>query len=160
MSEEQPFRLPQGYALKKNFGQAPQAAIGGIHEPMTHQCRDRHAFQIIRRRCWASVCNDAGAPIVAIHRKRDGGAEHVVGIIMPFGFDQPFGVATIALRRAVRVAPASIDGSRLRNKRPSSGCTQLLRCTRARYSLIVRTTLEVRRPSLTGPFTCFMIASS
>jgi hypothetical protein len=31
---------------------------------------------------------------------------------------------------------------------------------RGRYSLIVRTTLEVGRPSLTGPFTCFMIASS
>jgi hypothetical protein len=29
-----------------------------------------------------------------------------------------------------------------------------------RYSLIVRTTLEVGRPSLTGPFTCFRIASS
>lgn len=29
-----------------------------------------------------------------------------------------------------------------------------------RYSLIVCTTLAVGRPSLTGPFTCFMIASS
>jgi hypothetical protein len=29
-----------------------------------------------------------------------------------------------------------------------------------RYSLIVCTTLEVGRPSLTGPFTCFRIASS
>jgi hypothetical protein len=35
-----------------------------------------------------------------------------------------------------------------------------LRGPRGRYSLIVRTTLEVGRPSLTGPFTCFMIASS
>ena len=31
---------------------------------------------------------------------------------------------------------------------------------RAGYSLMVRTTLEVGRPSLTGPFTCFRIASS
>ena len=29
-----------------------------------------------------------------------------------------------------------------------------------RYSLIVRTTLEVGRPLLTGPFSCFRIASS
>jgi hypothetical protein len=31
---------------------------------------------------------------------------------------------------------------------------------RAGYSLMVRTTLEVGRPSLAGPFTCFKIASS
>jgi hypothetical protein len=36
----------------------------------------------------------------------------------------------------------------------------LLRYKRACYSLIVRTTVEVGRPSLAGPFTCFIIASS
>ena len=40
------------------------------------------------------------------------------------------------------------------------GSREVARRHTVRYSLIVRTTLEVGRPSPTGPFTCFMIASS
>jgi hypothetical protein len=57
----------------------------------------------------------------------------------------------------------------IRPARPSRGATVLAELPfgirwpmhkRACYSLIVRTTLEVGRPSLAGPFTCFKIASS
>ena len=41
---------------------------------------------------------------VLTDRQRNGGAEDVAGIVMPLGFDQPLGVATIAFRRAVRIA--------------------------------------------------------
>jgi hypothetical protein len=42
----------------------------------------------------------------------------------------------------------------------TQGAAALLRHKRACYSLMVRTTLEVGRPSLAGPFTCLRIASS
>ena len=47
----------------------------------------------------------AGAPTARADWERDGGAKHVVGIIMPLSFDEPFGIATKALRCALHVAP-------------------------------------------------------
>ena len=40
-------------------------------------------------------------------RQRNGGAEHVVGIIVPLGFGEPFGIATIAFQHTVCVAQPS-----------------------------------------------------
>jgi hypothetical protein len=45
----------------------------------------------------------AGAPTARADWERDGGAKHVVGIITPLGFDEPFGSATKALRCAPHV---------------------------------------------------------
>jgi hypothetical protein len=39
-----------------------------------------------------------------LHRQRDGGAEDIVGIVMPLGSGQSFDVRTMALCRTVRVA--------------------------------------------------------
>jgi hypothetical protein len=58
-----------------------------------------------RRRAGHLAARGAGAPTPRTDWEGDGGAKHVVGIIMPLGFDKSFGIATKALRCAVRVAP-------------------------------------------------------
>src|SRR5215471_17206686 len=55
--------------------------------------------------CWTSAC-DRGASYAShcrIDWERYRRAEDVIRIIVPLGFDQPFDVATIAIRRTVRV---------------------------------------------------------
>ena len=67
----------------------------------------------------------------------------------------------IDARARHRTAPGRDDDGRdavLRSRAVPGGAISGVE--RASYSLIVRTTLEVGRPSLTGPFTCFRIASS
>jgi hypothetical protein len=54
----------------------------------------------------ASIRSGAGAPTTPIDWQRDGGAKHIIGIIMPLGSDEPFGIATEAQRCALYVAPS------------------------------------------------------
>src|SRR6476659_6323401 len=53
----------------------------------------------------ASIRGGAGVSTTPTDWQRDGGAKHIIGIIMPFGSDEPFGIAAKALRCALREAP-------------------------------------------------------
>src|ERR1700738_622466 len=52
-----------------------------------------------------SICNGGGALATPIDWQRDGGAKHIIGIVQPLGFDEPFSVATKALRCTLYIAP-------------------------------------------------------
>ena len=41
--------------------------------------------------------------------QRNGGTKDVIRIVVPLGFDEPFGVAAIAFRRAVQVTSRKVD---------------------------------------------------
>jgi hypothetical protein len=63
---------------------------------------------------------------------RDGGAKHVVGITMLLGFDEPFGIATQALRCAPHVDRSA--EFRLNDRDHPVGGSPALRARRAPYA--------------------------
>src|SRR5262249_14484361 len=95
---------------------APEAPIGVIFRQKALRYQRTAQFddaprpvlaltsRLLRRMCLASV-RSKGAPATPTDWQQDGRAKHVVGIIMPLGFDEPFSIATKALRCALRVAP-------------------------------------------------------
>src|SRR5262245_64853397 len=70
----------------------------------------------------ARIRSGGGAPTAAIDWQREGGAKHVIRIIMPFGFDEPFGIATKALRCALYVASGEHIGISTRKRHGIEGC--------------------------------------
>ena len=76
---------------------------------------------------FVSIRSSTGTPTTPIDWQRDGGAKHVIGIRVPLGFDEPFGIATEGLRCAFYVAPGEQIGMSTRKRHGIEGCTSSLR---------------------------------